>query len=459
MRLRNRVDAGDRADVGVREPGGRDAGRATETPGTGGTGGTGGNDGSTDARDGAAGRRSGAAGGRGERRGVPLWLKGTLPLLLLGTLLFVFLRVGPLGVFRAAFPPVEELTIQRVSFPAEGTVRVHVVNGGPEPVTVRQVMVDEAYWSYDMEGSPTIERLGRRTVDIPYPWVEGEPVGVTLLTETGVTFHADVDVATRSPAPDARYLSTFALLGVYVGVIPVFLGLLWLPFLRDVGQRWLNFFLSFTLGLLVFLGIDALAEAVEMSGAVASAFQGIGLLTLGVIGTPLLIEGVGRMRGTGGPGSESSAFRVAVLIAVGIGLHNLGEGLAIGSAYAVGEIALGTGLVVGFLLHNTTEGIGIVAPVAEEGIGLGRLALLGLVAGVPTIVGAWIGGFTYSPAMAVLFLGIGAGAVAQVSWTLGKLLGRRAEAGGPGGLTAPLNAAGLVAGLVVMYLTGLAVTV
>jgi zinc transporter ZupT len=232
-------------------------------------------------------------------------------------------------------------------------------------------------------------------------------------------------------------------------VIPVFLGLLWLPFLAGVGPRWMNFFLAFTVGLLVFLGVDALAEALDLASAVAPAFQGIGLVTLGVVGAPLLIEAAGRL---GGPREKNEAFRTAGLIALGIGLHNLGEGLAVGSAYAVGEIGLGTTLVLGFLLHNTTEGIGIVAPMAGERPSLGRLVALGAVAGVPTIFGAWIGGFTHSPPAAVLFLAIGAGAVAQVVWTLVRLMVRRA-----GGLSDPLNATGLVAGLAVMWATGLLV--
>jgi zinc transporter ZupT len=384
---------------------------------------------------------------------LPLWLKGVLPLLLLGALLALFVSAGPLGVFRAAFPPVEELTLQRIEFPGPGQLRIHVVNGGPEPVTISQVMVDEAYWTFTMSGDPTLARLDDATIDIPYPWVRGEPVVVTLVSTSGVTFSQEVAVATESPRADRRYLSTFALLGIYVGVVPVFLGLLWLPFLRGVSKQWTDFFLSLTMGLLVFLGVDALAEAVELSGAVASAFQGIGLVTLGVIGAPLLIEGVGRLRRRGAD-AGSEAVRAAVLIALGIGLHNLGEGLAIGSAYAAGELALGSALVIGFLLHNTTEGIGIVAPLARQPVRIALLVGLGALAGVPTILGAWIGGLSYSPVATVLFLAIGAGAVIQVVLTLGRLLSRR-----EGGLARPLNAAGLVAGLVIMYVTGLWVAV
>ena len=172
---------------------------------------------------------------------------------------------------------------------------------------------------------------------------------------------------------------------------------------------------------------------------------------MGVLGTPLAIEALGRLKGSVDP---NDALRLAVLIALGIGLHNLGEGLAIGSAYAVGELALGTTLVFGFLIHNTTEGIGIVAPMARKRPSLALLVGLGALAGAPTIVGAWIGGFSYSPTAAVLFLAIGAGAVAQVLWTLGRLIGSRG-----GGIAEPLNAVGLVFGLAVMWVTGLMVAV
>ena len=377
--------------------------------------------------------------------------KGLGPLVLLAIFVAAFLRWGPIGVFEAAFPPVEELTIERISFPDAGHIEVTVVNGGPEPVNLAQVMVDEAYWAYEMDGPATVPRLASRTITIPFPWVEGEPVEVALVTSTGLTFSSRVEVATVSPSVNARYLTTFALLGIYVGVIPVFIGLLWLPFLSDIPRKWLDFFLSLTLGLLVFLGADALAEALELRDRVASAFQGTGLVVLGLLGTPLVIEGVSRLR----PSGSSGAWRVAFLVAVGIGLHNLGEGLAIGASYAVGEIALGTTLVLGFLLHNTTEGIGIIAPIAREKPALGQLAVLGAIAGVPTILGAWIGGFSYSPWATLLFLSIGAGAVAQVVWALYRLLGQRVEAAG---ITAPLNAAGVLVGLILMYATGLFVT-
>ncbi|MEX0892327.1 MAG: metal transporter [Gemmatimonadota bacterium] len=379
----------------------------------------------------------------------PLWARGVIPLVLLAILLAVFFRWGPLGLLGKTFPPVEELTIERVWMPEPGIIHVGVVNGGPEAVTVSQVLVDDAMWSHTLDGEREIGRLESRTVRIPYPWVEGEPHDIKLLTSTGLTFDATVDVATQAPVMNAHYLGMFALVGAYVGVVPVLLGLLWLPFLRGLERRWVDFFLAFTLGLLVFLGVDALVESAELSTAVPGAFMGTGLVLLGLVGTPLLLEAGGGLRRAASP----SAFRIALLVALAIGLHNLGEGLAIGGAYASGAAALGTFLVIGFLIHNTTEGLAIVAPLARDRVRIRTLAGLGLLAGAPTILGTWLGGFGATPLWATLFLAIGAGAVAQVVLQLVRLFRR----GQGQGLTAPLNAAGVLAGLLVMYATGLLV--
>ncbi|MBI4512890.1 MAG: metal transporter [Gemmatimonadetes bacterium] len=386
------------------------------------------------------------------------WILGLGPLVILAGLVALFLRFGPLGVFRAAFPPVEELTIERVLFPTEDLIEVRVVNGGPQAVTVSQVMVDEAYWMFQIRPGATIPRLGRATVTLAYPWVAGEPLEIKLVSSTGLTFAEEVAVATESPRPDARYFSTFTLLGVYAGVVPVFLGLLWYPFLRGVSRRWMHFFLSLTVGLLIFLAVDALHEALETAARVPAAFQGVGLVALGTLGAILALVAVGRWLRAHGRGGDARRERLslAYLIALGIGLHNLGEGLAIGAAYAIGEIALGAFLVIGFAIHNTTEGFGIVAPVAQERPAVAQLALMGALAGVPTILGTWIGGFTYSPILATAFLALGAGAILQVVYEIGRLIARETEAGW-GAWASVTNAAGLVLGLVIMYSTALLV--
>ena len=380
---------------------------------------------------------------RPERR----WLYGLLPLALLAVLVVLLLRVGPLGVFQAAVPPVEELTIDRVRLEA-GRFVIHVTNGGPEPVTVAQVLVDEAYWQFEMVPSGTVPRLGTATITVEYPWVEGEAHHLKLLSSLGTPFEHTVDVATASPRVDARYLGTFALIGIYVGVLPVFLGLLWLPFVRRLDHRWTGFFLSLTAGLLVFLGVDALDEALEAAAALPGAFQGVGLIVTGVLIAALSLVWVSRRFGQGD--DTTRHIGLAMLIAIGIGLHNLGEGLAIGAAYSLGKVALGTFLVLGFTIHNTTEGLAIVTPIARERTSLATLVMLGLVAGAPTILGAWIGGLSYSPVLATLFLAVGAGAIFQVVYELVKMMVADARTPAFG-----YQVTGFAAGLLVMYLTGL----
>ncbi len=382
-----------------------------------------------------------------------IW-KGLLPVFLLALLLTVLYFWGPLGVFQAAFPPVEELTIERAELPDTGNIVLHLVNGGPEAVTIAQVMVDDAMWQHQLDPPlRTIRRLARASIIIPYPWVEGEAHEVKLLTSTGVTFSHEIAVATQSPKPDSTYFLTFTLLGIYVGVIPVFLGLLFFPLLRELKPEWLHFFLSLTVGLLAFLVIDTLEAALETSGRVADAFQGVALVGIGALSSLLVLMVLSRSKPTrADKGQAEGRSWTALLIAIGIGLHNLGEGLAVGSSYALGEVALGTFLVVGFTLHNLTEGIGIVAPIARDQPSVSQLCKLGLIAGLPTVFGAWLGGFSYSPIAATLFMAIGAGAILQVIFELFQLLNRRESS-----WATIHNLSGFMLGMGVMYGTGLLV--
>ena len=384
------------------------------------------------------------------------WAMALGPLVLLALLVAAFWIVDPTALFRAGFPAVEDLTIERVTLSSEPVgMTVRLVNGGADPVTIAQVMVDDAYWNHEIGPARTLSRLERASIWIPYPWVDGEAHEIVLITNTGVTFGTEVEVAVETPRPDGRFLGIFARLGIYVGVIPVGLGLLWYPFLRRLGRRWMNFFLSLTAGLLIFLGVDAVEEALKSASLVPDAFQGVGLIVIGLIASMMVLVAVGQKTRSAGrdKGEAHGRLVLAYMIAVGIGLHNLGEGLAIGAAYALGEIALGAFLVIGFTIHNTTEGLAIVAPAAKDRLRLRQLVLMGAIAGLPTIVGAWIGGFTYLPALSVLFLAVGAGAIFQVVYELAKFMGR--ESSSQVGAFTTLT--GLIAGLLIMYVTGLLV--
>jgi len=377
---------------------------------------------------------------------IPKWLLAIFPLLLLIVLINLFTLLNPLAFFTGAFPPLEELTVQQVLFPENGRLQLQVINGGPAPVTIAQVLVDDAYWQYEISPDNTLNRLEQATINLTYPWVDGEPLPIVLITSTGVTFEAEVDVAVLSPQTSGRTFIAYGLLGIYVGVIPVALGLLWYPFMRRVDRRWVNSFLALTVGLLIFLFVDTILEALELADSVPGVFQGVPVVVFGTLFSLGILLAVSRRQG-------SSPAAIATFIALGIGLHNLGEGLAIGAAFATGAAALGSFLVIGFTLHNITEGVGIAAPLTgAQQPKLRTFVLLALLAGAPAIVGTWIGGFAFSPFLAVLFLSLGAGAILQVIWEVSKLLLRDAQRWGETAVSW-LNFAGLTLGIFIMYIT------
>lgn len=391
----------------------------------------------------------------------PNFLLALLPLVLLAGLLAVIIWSGPADSVRGEnYPPVERLTFQRVIL-EPGAILVNVMNDGPDQVTIAQIQVDEAYWTYTADNGTALGHLGRTTLRIPYPWVEGEAHIVKVLTSTGTPFEYEIPVAVATPRPSARFFGVFTLIGLYVGVIPVVIGLLWFPFLVRLSSRGMDFLLALTVGLLAFLLVDGTHEGLEAAALLPDSFQGAVLFVLAAAGAYLLLEGIGawlksRRRAAG---DGQSGWVLSLLIAVGIGLHNFGEGLAIGSAFALGEAALGTLLIVGFTLHNTTEGLAIVAPLARarQRVSTRDLLKLGLIGGVPTIAGAWLGGFVYSPVWSVLFLAIGVGAIAQVVLQISRQMTITRDGAPTRGMASGPVLAGLAAGVAVMYVTGMLV--
>jgi zinc transporter ZupT len=369
-----------------------------------------------------------------------------IPMVLLGGVTWFLVAGGATEIFRTDLPPVEEIHILRHTL-GKDVIHLDVINAGPDPVSIAQVMVRGAFWYHEVTPARTLEPLRTARVTIPFPWNLGEPVEIQLLTSTGLTFGYEIEVASATPEPTLAALGRFALLGIYVGVIPVALGIAWFPFLRRLGKKGLGFLIYLTVGLLAFLVVDTVFEGLEIANELPGVYHGAALFLLGVAGTYLVLLSVEtRVRHARGDAATSGVV-IAWLIAFGIGLHNLGEGLAIGSAYVLGELTLGALLVVGFTLHNATEGIAIVAPILDQRARLSRLAGLGLLAGGPTIIGCWVGAFTYSQVWALLFLGMGAGAIVQV---IGAIVGRRPIAE----TLAPVNVLGLVCGYLVMYATG-----
>jgi zinc transporter ZupT len=386
---------------------------------------------------------------------IPAWLLGLVPLLLIVAAIGAFTALDGPGLAERRGPPAEELAVERTVL-EPGTIEVTVRNDGPDAVSIAQAQVNDAFVQFSGADEP-IERLGTATVRLQQPWVEGEAYEVALMTSSGGTFAHEIPVAVETPDADLSFFGLMALLGIYVGVIPVALGMLWLPWVRRIPPGWLRAVMALTVGLLAFLAIDATLEGFELAAEGSQAFGGAALVLVGAAVAFLLLTGVSAWlddRRRAAKAAGASGGHLALLVAIGIGLHNLGEGVAIGSAYSAGALALGAFLVVGFAIHNTTEGLAIVAPIAHLRPSLARLALLGLIAGAPAVLGAWIGAAAFNASIAAFLFGFGAGAIAQVIVQLSPTL-----RDGEGRTLHPVAVGGLLAGMAVMFATGLLVSV
>jgi zinc transporter, ZIP family len=399
----------------------------------------------------AAARRPGPAAGAWR-----LW--ALVPLLLLVGVVALFASSGTslLDLVGRAPPPLDQFNVRRVEF-KPGEIRIRVTNPQRPKLTIASVTVDDAIVPFRLDGPSAVGRLRSRTIIVPFQWVKGDPYTVGVTSSSGIQTTFDVPAAVETRGATPRGFLGYAIIGFLVGIVPVALGLGWLPSLRRADPRWVAAFMALTGGLLTFLALDALAEALDLQAQLPNGFQGTGLILLGVAASYLGLTFIAQRfsgRNQRERGAPLEGVALATLVAIGIGLHNLGEGLAIGSSIALGELALGTFLIVGFMIHNVTEGLGIAAPIAGGAkVSRWRLATLALVAGAPAIVGGWIGGFLTSDLLGVLFFALAVGAALQVVVEVGRYVARRV----PGGLRSGHVIAGYLAGIIVMYVTGLLV--
>jgi len=380
------------------------------------------------------------------------WASALAPIVLLVVLLGVVVLAPPFAGVQAG-EPLPDVTVTHATLPDDETVVLHVTNNGPESVTIRQVLVDEAYWGYTVRGGgpdpATLAPLETARVVIPYHWTPGWDLHTELVLANGATVGHSIVAPQPAPGMTPGVLWTLALVGLFVGVIPVALGMLWYPFVRRLHRIWFHAVLALSAGVLAFLAFDAGFEALAVATQIPGAFEGQLLVVTGALGTVLLVQSLTSWLGEGG---DVGPLGLAYLVALGIGLHNLAEGLAIGSSFALGRVSLGAFLVIGFMVHNVTEGPAVVAPVAEgERPPLWHFAGLGLLAGAPVILGGWIGGFAFSPTLGAFFLAVGVGAIVQVDWEIASLI--RSE----GRLATAPNLLAFLVGFVLMYATDLLV--
>jgi len=398
-------------------------------------------------------------------------------IVLTGMILFLFSPIGQ--SFLNSGVPMPEVTIEKIEF-QEGRIVAFIRNTGPMDITIAQADINDRIHPAAIEPSRSLPRLTGAQVIIPFPWNPAEPYEVGITTSDGVRFSKSVEAAAQVLTPNVEQVLLFAIIGTYVGIIPIMIGLLWYPFIRRLNTNKYNFFLSLTAGLLVFLGIDAVLESNEIiSENVAAIFNGQLLIVMVVIVSFLVLlyayetltqraakKSVPANYSTSSLPSSASTTKqqqqelikplaISLMIAIGIGLHNFGEGLAISAAVLLGKAALGTFLIVGFTLHNTTEGLAIVAPIAKSGqVMIRKLIVMGFIAGAPTIAGAWIGGFVYSPLAAIIFLSVGAGAIFQVVYSIASWISHTSSRDRKT-LINTYTIAGFAIGMLIMYTTGL----
>ncbi|UGT67934.1 ZIP family metal transporter [Nocardia gipuzkoensis] len=382
------------------------------------------------------------------------WLLGLVSVALLIVALAGLALLGGRSLPERTGPPVEEIAVEHTVL-EPGSIELTVRNTGPDPVSIAQIFVNDAYVDFTGPTEP-IGRLTSTELRLDYPWQDGQPYKVSMLTSTGLVIEHDIPVAITTPKPSGSFFGLMALLGTYVGIVPVVLGMLLLPVLRVAGSRVVRVLLAVTVGLLAFLAWEGTSEGFEIAGGSGGAFGGATLVVLGAglaFVTLTAVDQWLRSRRQAAAAGGATGLRLALMISIGIGLHNLGEGLAIGSAYAVGELALGAFLVIGFAIQNTTEGLAVVSPLTARRPPLLTLLGLGLIAGTPAIAGAVLGATVNNAELSALLLGIGVGAIVQVIVQIAPSLREQ-----PGGKVTAATLGGIVAGVLVMYSTGLLVT-
>src|SRR5918993_312397 len=393
-----------------------------------------------------------------------------IPLVVLAIMIF-FLFTPIFQSFINSGIPLPEVAIEKIEFREDPSqIIAFIRNVGPTEITIAQADVNDRIHAAAIEPSKTLSRLSDAKVIIPFFWNPAEPYEVGITTDDGTRFSKTIEAAALAPNPDSQQIIFFAVIGIYVGIIPVMIGLLWYPFIKSMSRNKYNFFLSLTAGLLVFLGIDALVESNEITtDNVSSIFSGqmlivivttISFIALLYASEKLTQRAIKKSLSSTEMTSPHSSYSDSTATSSTQTRSNVNQRQM---QELVKPLAISLMIAIGIGLHNFGEGLAIVAPLAKSRkLMLRRLILMGVIAGAPTIAGAWIGGFLYSPIATIIFLSIGAGAIFQVVYSIGSWVLRPVDNtdNDKNKKIVAVNIftiAGFAIGMVIMYVTGLLV--
>ncbi|MCY3854241.1 MAG: divalent cation transporter [Thaumarchaeota archaeon] len=343
-----------------------------------------------------------------------------LPLLLIIFMIFYFNNISILE-FGVNLP---KISIEQIDF-VESEIRVSVRNTGHIPVNIVMADVNDRIQSANIEPNKKLERFDTALIHIPFEWSKSKPYAIGLTTEDGIRFEKKVESAFYLLKPTFDVVLLLVTLGIYVGIFPILIGFSWLPFMKKF-KKYYSFFLSFTVGLLFFLVIETSVELFDLSQHLDSSFNSTTLILIIILLTAFGLYHLDyNVINRNQSGLKRSSIAISLMISVGIGLHNFGEGIIIGTSINLGKIALGNFLVIGFALHNITEGFAISTPLTKENLLVKYLFVLLPIAGLPTIFGLLVGGFTNSLIVNIIFISLGIGSISYVILTIMKWINKQ----------------------------------
>lgn len=275
------------------------------------------------------------------------------------------------------------------------------------------------------------------------------PVGILAVVLAVLARVTPFDALAAGNATTIEIVWMLAVIGAAAGIIPVAIGMLWFPFIRDLDARYLHGFMALAAGVLVFMALGMSRDALQHAGNAQQTLLGFALVAIGIGVTFAVMYGASQWRQRTMAATEKSGLQVAYLVALALGLHSIGEGLGIGTYFVLDEPTQVLLLMLAFIMHNVMEGPTVVAAVARdrETPPLRHFAAMGAIAGGPVILGGWIGSLGQSDLLAALFFAIAIGAILQVLIEVAELIRFDAEA-----VLTRINAATFAVGFALMFI-------